>query len=118
VTGFSKPVRDLVHARSGDWCERCGSARAVQIHHRRPRGMGGSTATDTNTASNALALCVGCHQSIESNRAEAISMGWLVPQSYSPATQVVLRRGEWVLLADDGSVLTDLRAAADNPPWM
>jgi len=76
----------------------------MQIHHRRPRGMGGSSASDTNISGNALALCVGCHQHIESNRDEAIRMGWIVRQQFDPAAQRVLRRGEWVYLTNDGGI--------------
>ena len=39
-------------------CEVCGS-RAVDIHHIRPRGMGGSNTKDT--IENLMALCRACH---------------------------------------------------------
>jgi len=121
VTGFPKPVRDLVHARSGGFCERCGEQPAVQIHHRRPRGMGGSSREDTNNAANALHLCVGCHQWIESNRAEAVEMGWLVRQESKPLHMPVLLRGEWVWLDDAGGTLRIAQIVAatpDLPPFM
>lgn len=77
---ISRPVRDLVKARSGGVCEVCGVAAAVHMHHRRPRGMGGSRAPSTNTASNLLHLCLACHTAIESaSRTRATSYGWLVP---------------------------------------
>ena len=119
MTGFPKRVRDIIAKRSQAMCERCGVSSAVQYHHRRPRGMGGSTSPDTNVASNALALCVACHNQIESNRDEALQMGWLVLQGATPAHMPVLRRGDWVWLLDDGGMesITQIKATED-PPWM
>jgi hypothetical protein len=103
VTGFPKSVRELITTRANGACERCGmAAPAYQIHHRRPRGMGGSTSSDTNRASNGLWVCVSCHSDIEANREDALRFGWLVRQGQSPADVKVLRRGTWVQLADDG----------------
>ena len=101
MTGFSKLVRDQIMCRSQGICERCGAAPAVQIHHRRPRGMGGSSAADTNRASNGLAVCVSCHTDIEANRGDSLKYGFLVRQGQNPAEIGVLRMGEWVLLRDD-----------------
>lgn len=120
MTGFSKPVRDVVHARSGGRCERCGENQAVQVHHRRPRGMGGSSREDTNTPANALHLCVACHQHIESNRDEAHSLGWLVRQHHSPSVAPVFWRGEWRWLDDDGAANVAPPAPVfddTEPPW-
>ena len=78
------------------------SAPAYQLHHRRPRGMGGSTAAETNRASNGLCVCVSCHSDIEANREDALKYGWLVRQGQNPMEVSVLRKGMWVRLADDG----------------
>lgn len=110
MTGFLKPVRDMIVRRSQGVCERCGAAPAVQIHHRRPRGMGGSSAADTNVASNGLAVCVACHREIEANRADSLKYGWLVRQGREPFLVPVFRRGEWVTLYDDG----DFRPEKNN----
>jgi 5-methylcytosine-specific restriction protein A len=103
LTGFPQRVLDQLQLRSNGRCERCGVPCAVfQAHHRRPRGMGGSTAADTNVASNALLVCVTCHADIEANRSDGLRYGWLVRQGCDPGTVPVLRRGEWVLLGDKG----------------
>jgi hypothetical protein len=115
VTGFPKVVRDIVTRRAGDHCERCGVDRPEQLHHRRPRGMGGSSRDDTNTAANCLALCVGCHQHIESNRKEALSLGWLVHQGDTPEHAPVFRRGQWCWLTADGSAGS--LTYPDDPPF-
>ncbi|WP_237167077.1 hypothetical protein [Mycolicibacterium fortuitum] len=39
---------------------------------------------------------------VESYRAKAFDDGWLVRQSQSPRDIPVYRRGEWVLLDDEG----------------
>ena len=107
VTGFPAHVRDTILARAKGGCEVCFFAQPDQIHHRRPRGAGGSKAVDTNTASNALAICAACHRMVESNRKEAFTNGWLVHQGHDPASVPVLRFGsDWVLLADDGTTTT------------
>ena len=106
MTGFPKPVRNLVQIRSQGVCERCGAAPGVQLHHRRPRSMGGSKRADTNVASNSLHLCVNCHAATESDRELSYRMGWLVRQGRDPAMVPVFRMGTWVLLNNDGGYET------------
>jgi hypothetical protein len=103
MTGFPQKVRDIITLRAGGCCERCGfAAPAYQHHHRRPRGMGGSSADDTNRASNALCVCIKCHAEIEANREQAFDYGWLVRQGHDPVDTPVLLSGSWVLLDDFG----------------
>lgn len=106
MIGFSKSVRELVLARANGQCERCGvDADNLQLHHRRPRGMGGSRRKDTNLASNSLALCPPCHCAIESDRELSLWAGWLVRQGRDPAVMPVFRQGRWVLLDDHGCII-------------
>ncbi len=104
MTGFSKQVRDRILERSQGQCEICGLAAPEQIHHRRPRGSGGSKAADTNRAANGLAICSSCHAIVESRREFALDRGWLVRQGYSPVNVPVVFHGSWALLTDDGGV--------------
>lgn len=104
MTGFPTTVRNLVAKRANGFCERCGANTPTQIHHRRPRGMGGSKHPDTNTAANALAVCLDCHNQIESDRKDAARYGWLVSQGRNSAEVPVFRRGQWVVLTDSGAV--------------
>ena len=107
MTGFDKRTRDVVIERAQGHCEICGVHRPEQLHHRRPRGKGGSRRPDTNLPSNALAICAPCHGDAEYNRALALDRGWLVRQTFTPATVPVQRHGgTWVLLLDDGTVFT------------
>lgn len=105
-TGFPLSVRCTIIERAQGLCERCGEAkRGMQVHHRRPRGMGGSRREDTNRAANGLYLDAECHSYVESHRSVALSQGWLIPQSVEPWRVPVKWRGRWVRLCDDGSVV-------------
>jgi len=100
--GFTPATRELVNARSGWKCERCGKRGDMQYHHRRARGMGSTKRPESNLAANCLHLDSACHAEIESRRAVAYENGWLVRQQEAPTDVPVLRRGVWVLLDNDG----------------
>lgn len=105
MTGFPKNVRDVIAARAKGICERCDFTNVgLQIHHRRPRGMGGSKDPETNTAPNGVLVCPRCHSLIESFRDKALWWGWLVRQGHSPSEVPIFYKGVWSLLADDGVV--------------
>jgi hypothetical protein len=92
-TGPSKLVVQLVFRRDGGCCVRCGRAVRPEgrgeewsVQHRRARGAGGDARPETNLPANLVILCGsatsagGCHQHVESHRAEArlagLSMRW------------------------------------------
>ena len=110
MTGFSKHTRELVFLRAGGRCERCGRPpaswrAAFQWHHRRPRGMGGSKAADTNTAANCALLCGYCHAYVETHREGGFEAGWLVRQGEKPTETPLFLNGQWVLLDNYGYVI-------------
>ena len=105
---FSDKTKARVMARSGGFCEireiGCWD-EGSQYHHRRPRGMGGSRSPVTGSASNALFVCLPCHQHAETTRrGEARTRGWIVRQSADPRQVPVFRYGRWVLLDDEGGI--------------
>lgn len=105
MTGFSKAVRNLIVARSRGACEVCFFGRVEQIHHRRPRGAGGSRRADTNQPANGLAVCSDCHRIAERDREIALANGWLVLQGHDPALVPLLRFGsDWVLMDNEGGI--------------
>lgn len=110
MTGFTPIVRGIVAVRSDRICEVCGLRMGTQVHHRRPRGAGGTRRLESNQAANALWTCVDCHSRIESQRSEALTYGWLVRQTDDPTTVPVLYRGTWVLLDALGN-LHDVKPA-------
>lgn len=92
-------IEVLVRTRSGGKCEirspQCLAARFGydvfrlpdyhrSLHHRRPRGMGGSRRVDTHTAAAVVLTCghgtIGCHFYAERHREWAFARGLLVPQ--------------------------------------
>ena len=108
-TGPTAKTVQIVLARANHTCERRGrSGQACQVHHRRPRGMGGSRRPGTNKPSNLLLLCAPCHTAVESSRQISHEQGWLVRQEHDPAERAVwvARRG-WVLLDDLGNYETE-----------
>lgn len=111
-----KTVLDVL-ARDGHACVRDGvpirgdRGRDWVLHHRRPRAMGGSRDSVTNSPVNLLSLCAACHLHVESHRAEALEFGWLVPQAGDPARIAVLvgHGSRWRYLDHEG-------AYWDGPP--
>lgn len=101
---FTDEVRNQIKARAKDRCEICGSlALYHQIHHRRPRGMGGSKDPVVGTAANGLWVHPHCHEKIESQRKLAKTNGWLVSQSDDPSKIPLKKYNGWVMLHDDGT---------------
>ena len=105
-------VMAVLH-RDGYRCVRCGTPiegdRGVHwsLHHRAPRGMGGTRRPEVNSPSNLIPLCgsgvTGCHGFVESHRAEALDAGWLVSRHTDPAKKALLvnHSSRWVYLAPD-----------------
>lgn len=79
-TGPSAKVRREVAERAGHRCERCRCHPWPQghVHHRKPRGIGGTVDPRANLASNLAYLCSTCHDHVELNRAESYAAGWLL----------------------------------------
>lgn len=94
--GIPQTTRDAVAARSGGTCELCGQAPATQLHHRRPRGMGGANRAGVHHPAGLLHVDDTCHQHAETHRAHARRNGWLVPQGTDPATVPVRMWHGWV----------------------
>ncbi len=110
VSEFSAATRYLIDVRAAGRCERCGrETDEVQYHHRRPRGMGGTSRPETGMAANGLRLCLECHDIVEGKvkqsgitRPISLRHGWLVSQSADPeACRVQLWDG-WFLLNNQG----------------
>jgi nitrate/TMAO reductase-like tetraheme cytochrome c subunit len=56
-------------------CQRCHSARSVDVHELRSRARGGSITDPTNT----VGLCRLCHEFITRNPLVAENEGWALP---------------------------------------
>lgn len=97
---ITKATRAIVAERSNDTCEVCGQEEATQMHHRRPRGMGGSRDARIHQPSMLLHLGNDCHHYIEHNRDEALDEGWLVKNANDD--RPVRAQGRYVRFDDDG----------------
>lgn len=108
-TGPTPAVRDAVTARNGGTCLCCDARPGEQVHHRKPRGMGGTSDPAVNRPSNLVWICAGCHASIERHRTLAYAEGWLVPYAADPASVPLLMPSSMVMLFDDehASLRTD-----------
>lgn len=109
-TGPARRVRTLVVARSQvrghPSCERCGAAQPEQIHHRKPRRLGGTRDPQANQPANLVAICAGCHLAIEMHRSRAYAHGWLVPDNDDPAATPIHYRRRWSYLDNNGGLTT------------
>lgn len=112
----SPHVGRLVVGRDGQCVARATHTMAKvgeQIHHRRPRGMGGTRVSDSGCASNLIWVCRACHEWIESHRESAVANGWVIVHGMErPQTLPLLYLGRWMYLTDDGLVKQFLDA-----PW-
>jgi 5-methylcytosine-specific restriction enzyme A len=78
-------ARKAALSRDGGKCQRC-LRPAVDVHHRKPKQMGGTGNADTNFgAANLVSLCRPCHNCIHANPAESYQQGWLVHSWQDPA---------------------------------
>lgn len=83
------------------------------MHHRLPRGMGGSRSTAgrarTERASNLVIVCgtgtTGCHGWIESHRQDAYDTGWLVHRTDDPEqVPLIDTAGRRFMIDDHGKI--------------
>ena len=104
MTGPDLATRQLVIDRDGRRCVRCHKP-GQHIHHRKPRGMGGTSDPAINSPANLIYLCMVCHEYIEKHREEGYADGWLVRRNTDPATVAVLAlSGLELTYRHDGSV--------------
>lgn len=87
-TGPDEKTRAIVWQRDLGNCAACGCYLAgwFDVHHRRPRGMGGSRRPDTNSPANLMLLCTEHHERTERDRRESRDRGLLVRQGVDPST--------------------------------
>lgn len=128
-------TRGLVWDRAGGLCEVSGRALGErdgnrwECHHRRNKGMGGTSRGNTDWLSNLLALHPDVHnggpRSVHGRRAWSQERGYLVPKHHDHPGQwpVWLRGRHWVLLGEHGGyhplppglVLPEPEGAPDDP---
>lgn len=105
------PIRELLWKRSGGRCEVSGrplDPETFDVHHRRNKGMGGTSRPDRDAVWNLLALDPVIHnggpQSVHGRRKWAQDRGFLIPKNVNRIRlwPVKLHDTTWVLLRPDG----------------
>lgn len=100
--------------RSGGRCEASGlplDPDTFDAHHRRNKGMGGTSRADTDDLDNLIALDPGVHNggpaSVHGRRTWSEQHGYLVPKDVDrPGLTPVLQWGRrWVELTKDGRAI-------------
>jgi len=130
-----KALRELMWARCGGLCEVSGRPLdfdTFDLHHRRNKGMGGTSRLDTDLPSNLLALDPIVHnggrESVHADRrGKSGPNGWLVSKFNDdpgsvPVLLAVGRQGwQWCILTDAGLrvPISPLRPRSRivQPPW-
>ena len=103
-----------VRMRDHDRCARCGVIVAHRrrgidwsLHHRRPRGMGGTRNPGIHSPANLVILCgsgtTDCHGWVESNRTAATLEGFLISHlsTDDPAAVAIEHRVHGYVRLDD-----------------
>lgn len=115
-----RKVRALVFDRSGGLCEASGRPinwEWFELHHRRNKGMGGTSRPDRDEPQNLLALDPQVHNggplSVHGRRSWSEVRGYLVPKHADRPQDfpVWLHGRAWVLLLPNGR-----RVPIDLPP--
>ena len=118
----SEETRFTVLARANYKCERCNRdflGYPMSVHHRRPRMMGGSKNEMLHESANLIVLCGtgtnGCHGWVESNRAKARELGYLI-QKVESAEEIPFQdeTGAWWNIDNYGQK-TQLDMIRSNP---
>lgn len=116
AAAFDLATKLVIVARSEGKCERCGRPLGFDegnAHHRRPRGIGGTSDARLGLPSNGLRLCSTCHDTVESHRGESYGYGWLVRTMQVPSEQPVKCWDGWAYLNDDGTITRIALAGTD-----
>lgn len=97
--------RDLVGARDGGYCVRCGlPARPAQWHHRRGKRVKDE---HQHAPCNGITLCGTCHPWVHAHPKQAEEWGWIVSRHADPCSTPVFVTGlGWRDLGHDGEITT------------
>lgn len=103
---LSKKVRTLLWDRDS-YCWHCGDTETLVPHHRKNRGMGGSSASEANTLSNLILVCWAWNDAMErhaQSAQDARMWGQKLAQWQDVKAPVFDRvEGRWWILEQDGT---------------
>jgi len=103
--------------RDSGRCLLCRATDGLDVHHRRARGMGGTSRPAHLRRSNLVTLCRRCHDRVEAHPEVARALGYRLDRHQDPEETAVwassVLGAGWTHLWDDGSVaLSPLPAPA------
>lgn len=115
---FSEETLQLIMRRAADenghvHCDLCGGLihGYYQVHHRNPRKAGGTRNPRKATAANGAILHLECHTFLESNRALARLIGFLLYDRMDPEREPIRTWMGWQMWRADGA-----RVTMSSPP--
>lgn len=98
-------VKRVVKHRDKSKCVLCGRVKnELDVHHRKPKQMGGSDALTTYGLANLVSLCRNHHSWVHAHPADAMELGLLLSQSADPEQEPVLVHGMQLVLTNLGVV--------------
>lgn len=96
-------VRRVVLSRDDHRCVRCGR-EACDVHHRRSKGMGGTSNEEVAFGlANLISLCRGCHSFTHTHPAESYEHGLLVHSWDDPEVIGITTKFGVLKIRSDGS---------------
>jgi hypothetical protein len=112
-------VHETIVLRDGGRCIRCGTSVLsipASVHHRKPRGAGGTRDVRSYDLRNLVVLCgtgtTGCHGEVESGRTLAYDTGWLLRSYDDLDAPLITKDGRRVYLKADGDRVQVVDAAS------
>ena len=98
-------AKRIVRSRDQERCHKCGRRNSnLDVHHRKPKQMGGADAKTTYGLANLVSLCRDCHSWVHQHPEEAMSVGLLLSQSAEPDREYITSRGQRVALTYLGMI--------------
>lgn len=130
MSTFSEKVAGLIIARDQGACAfpSCGkhvthlgrgTGFGYALHHRRPKGMGGSGVSWINEPANGVLLCEEHHRAVHADPEGSYASGFLVRRGVQRADEVAIRHGlhGLVFLTDGGGVVPVQEGPTPESMW-
>ncbi len=96
-------VRRSILERDGGICVRC-HCEACDVHHRKPKGMGGTSDEEVAYGmANLISLCRECHSRIHAHPAQSYRDGFLVQSWDNPELIKIVSSLGALKISSDGS---------------
>lgn len=103
--GAWERAKRIVRDRDQSTCQKCRRRKPdLDVHHRKPKQMGGADALTTYGLANLVSLCRNCHSWVHAHPADAMELGLMLSQSADPEKEYVFVGGQRLVLTNLGLV--------------